>query len=146
MATTRARPLSPHLTIWKWGPHMLVSILHRVTGSALALAGTTVFVWWLAALAGGPESYAVFRNWVVQRADSNAVLPGIANGLSLVAAIGLSWAFFQHLANGIRHLFMDMGAGYELKRTRATSMATIAFSVFATLALWVYIFAVKGGA
>ena len=28
------RPLSPHLQIWKWGPHMLVSILHRITGDA----------------------------------------------------------------------------------------------------------------
>ncbi len=145
MARPSARPLSPHLTIWKWGPHMLVSILHRATGTALALAGTLVFVWWLAALAGGPESYAVFRNWVVQRDDATAVFPGLANGLSLVAAIGLSWAFFQHLANGVRHLFMDMGAGYELKRTKATSIATIAFALVATLALWVYIFAAKGG-
>ena len=142
---THSRPLSPHLTIWKWGPHMLVSILHRMCGIALALVGTTVFVWWLAAMAGGPESYAVFRSWVVQRADSNAVLPGLANGLALVAAIGLSWAFFQHLANGVRHLFMDMGAGYELKRTRATSISTIVFAVVATLALWAYIFAIKGG-
>ena len=124
---------------------MLVSILHRMCGIALALGGTVIFVWWLAAMAGGPESYAVFRNWVVQRADSNAVLPGIANGLALVAAIGLSWAFFQHLANGVRHLFMDMGAGYELKRTRATSISTIVFAVVATLALWAYIFAIKGG-
>jgi succinate dehydrogenase / fumarate reductase, cytochrome b subunit len=145
MARPSARPLSPHLTIWKWGPHMLVSILHRATGTAMALAGTAVFVWWLAALAGGPESYAVFRNWVIQRADSNQVLPGIANGLALVVAIGLSWAFFQHLANGVRHLFMDMGAGYELGRTKATSITAIAFALVATAALWVYIFAVKGG-
>jgi succinate dehydrogenase / fumarate reductase, cytochrome b subunit len=143
MSRASARPLSPHLTIWKWGPHMLVSILHRMTGTALALAGTALFVWWLAALAGGSESYAVFRHWVIDR-NNDAIMPGIANGASLVVAIGLSWAFFQHLANGVRHLFMDMGAGYELKRTKATSVAAIVFAVVATLALWVYIFAVKG--
>ena len=42
------RPLSPHLTIWKWGPHMLVSILHRITGAGLAIVGGAAFVWWLA--------------------------------------------------------------------------------------------------
>jgi succinate dehydrogenase / fumarate reductase, cytochrome b subunit len=139
-ARPRARPLSPHLSIWKWGPHMLVSILHRVTGGALATVGTAVFVWWLAALAGGPESYAVFHNWVVQREDSNAVLPGIANGLALVAAVGLSWAFFQHLANGIRHFVLDLGAGYELKTNRMGAIATIAFSVTATVLMWAFLY------
>jgi succinate dehydrogenase / fumarate reductase, cytochrome b subunit len=151
MARPGARPLSPHLferglkLHYRWGPHMLVSILHRATGTLLALAGTAIFVWWLAALAGGPDSYAVFRNWVIQRADDTHVLPGIANGAALVAAIGLSWAFFQHLANGVRHLFMDMGAGFELKRTKATSIAAIVFALVATAVLWTYIFAVKGG-
>ena len=48
------RPLSPHLQIWKWGPHMLVSILHRVSGDGMALVGLFVLVWWLGALASGP--------------------------------------------------------------------------------------------
>ena len=52
------RPLSPHLQIWKWGPHMLVSILHRVTGDGMALVGLGVLLWWLGALASGPEAYA----------------------------------------------------------------------------------------
>lgn len=136
----QSRPLSPHLTIWKWGPHMLVSILHRMCGVGMATVGTVVFVWWLAALAGGPDSYAIFHNWVVQRTDNNAVLPGLANGLALVTAIGLTWAFFQHLANGIRHFILDIGAGYELKINRMGAMATIAFSVTATAAVWAYIF------
>ena len=44
-----SRPLAPHLTIWRWGPHMLVSILHRVTGAGLATLGGGLFVWWLVA-------------------------------------------------------------------------------------------------
>ena len=43
------RPLSPHLQIWKWGPHMLVSILHRITGDGMALAGLGILLWWLGA-------------------------------------------------------------------------------------------------
>ena len=48
------RPLSPHLSIWKWGPHMLVSILHRVTGSGMATVGLAVLLW-----CGGCATYAV---------------------------------------------------------------------------------------
>lgn len=144
-ARPKGRPLSPHLSIWKWGPHMLVSILHRACGVVMATVGTVVFVWWLAALAGGPESYATFTNWVVQREDANAVLPGIANGLALVTAIGLTWALFQHLANGVRHFIMDIGAGFELRVNKLGAMATIAFSVIATLVVWAYVFS-KGTA
>ena len=53
MAEQRARPLSPHLGIWRWGPHMPVSILHRVTGGALTVVGLAVLTWWLLALADG---------------------------------------------------------------------------------------------
>lgn len=144
MSVTRPRPLSPHLQVYKWGPHMLVSILHRVMGVGMATVGVAVFVWWLAALAGGKDSYAVFRNWVIQRADNNAIMPGIANGLALVVAIGLTWAFFQHLANGVRHFFMDIGANYELKGNRLSALATLAFSTTATVIMWAYIFMTKG--
>ena len=77
------RPLSPHLTIWKWGPHMLVSILHRITGTGLAIVGGAVFVWWLLATADGPDAYAAFTGWAVDwalalrhmPADSSAPAP-----------------------------------------------------------------------
>ena len=54
------RPLSPHLGIWRWGPHMLVSILHRLTGAALTVAGMALLCWWLIAIAAGPDAYATF--------------------------------------------------------------------------------------
>ena len=53
-ATMSNRPLSPHLQIWKWGPHMFTSILHRVTGDGMALVGLAVQLWWLGAMASGP--------------------------------------------------------------------------------------------
>ena len=59
--------------------------------------------------------------------------------MALVVAIGLSWALFQHLANGVRHLFLDMGAGYELRTNKRGALATIAFALVATVALWAYI-------
>jgi succinate dehydrogenase / fumarate reductase cytochrome b subunit len=121
-----ARPLSPHLTVWKWGPHMAVSIIHRVTGAGLATVGAAAFVWWLAAAAAGPEAYATFAGWATS-------WPG------LVVAVGLSWALIQHTLSGLRHLVMDIGAGYEIERNKIWATLTVAGSLILTSALWLWI-------
>jgi succinate dehydrogenase / fumarate reductase, cytochrome b subunit len=126
MHARRSRPLSPHLTIWRWGPHMLVSILHRATGAALSLVGGAVLVWWLLALAGGPDSYRLFSVWSRQ-------------GLGIAVGLGLTWAFFQHLLSGLRHLVMDAGAGLELRTNRVWARMTLAGSALLTTALWLHI-------
>lgn len=118
-----ARPLSPHLTIWKWGPHMLVSILHRVSGDGMALVGLPVLLWWLGALASGPEAYETF----VGLATS---IPGY------VVLVGLSWAFFNHLSSGIRHFVLDIGAGYELTANKRWSVLTTLSGAVLTAAFW----------
>jgi len=137
--TTRPRPLSPHLSIWKWGPHMAVSILHRAAGVGMAIGGVAAFVWWLAALASGPDSYASFHYWVVARNDDNALALG-ANVVAKLVAIGLTWALFHHLANGIRHFVMDLGANYELRGNKLSSSLVIAFGVTATVVVWTAVF------
>ena len=124
MSRNPSRPLSPHLTIWRWAPNMLVSILHRVTGGALTFAGLALLTWWLVAIAGGPEDYAMFT--------AVATSP-----VGLIVLVGLSWAFFQHTFSGLRHLVMDIGAGYELGANRMMSIATIVASLVATALLWV---------
>ena len=121
-----SRPLSPHLSIWRWGPHMLVSILHRVTGGALTVAGLALLTWWLVAAASGVEAYATF--------SAAATSP-----LGLFVLIGLTWAFFQHTFSGLRHLVMDIGAGFELETNKRMSVATIIGSLIATAALWAYL-------
>jgi succinate dehydrogenase / fumarate reductase, cytochrome b subunit len=132
LASRSIRPLSPHLQVYKWGPHMLVSILHRATGSGMATVGSILLVWWLAALAGGAESYATFRD-VFTYAD------GRLNVVGYVIGIGLTLALFQHMASGVRHLVMDTGAGFELKRNKTGALATMMFSVVATAAFWLYL-------
>jgi succinate dehydrogenase / fumarate reductase cytochrome b subunit len=127
-----ARPLSPHLQIYKWGPHMLVSILHRVTGSGMATVGTGLLVWWLAAIAGGAESYATFRD--VFTTDTGAL-----NILGYIIGIGLTLSLFQHMMSGIRHLVMDTGAGFELRRNKMGALATMIASVTLTLVFWLYL-------
>ncbi|WP_353205530.1 succinate dehydrogenase, cytochrome b556 subunit [Sphingomonas sp.] len=132
--TARARPLSPHLSVWKPGPAMIVSILHRITGDGMATVGTVVLVWWLAAISGGPASYASFH-YVFMALWGGAI--------GYLFGIGLTLSFFQHLATGIRHFFLDVGANYDLKGNRAGSIATMVFSVVATAAFWAYLTMVK---
>lgn len=131
MTPARSRPLSPHLTIWRWGPHMAASIAHRVCGVGLATVGVAGFVWWLAALAAGPEAYAVFLAW--------AKWPP-----ALIVPIGLSFIFFLHLANGVRHLLLDTGAGYELKVNRVGAIIVLAAPFVLTALMWAYILLGRG--
>ena len=117
------RPLSPHLTIWKWGPHMAVSILHRISGQGMAFVGLPVLLWWLGALASGPEAYETFT--------------GIATAwYGYVVLVGLSWAFFNHLCSGIRHFVLDIGAGYEVVPNNRWSVVTTTAGVVLTAAFW----------
>ena len=126
MAKAPPRPLSPHLTVWRWGPHMLVSILHRVTGAGLSIVGLAVLTWWLTALAGGTEAYATFAK-------------AAAHPVGVIVLVGLTWAFFQHLFSGIRHLVMDTGAGFELDTNKRFAILTLVGSLLLTALLWVYI-------
>jgi succinate dehydrogenase / fumarate reductase cytochrome b subunit len=118
-----ARPLSPHLTIWKWGPHMAVSIVGRVTGGALATVGAVALVWWLVAAATSAEAYATFMKVAT-------------SWFGIVVGVGLSWAFFQHVLTGLRHLVLDIGAGFELRTNKMWSNAVLAGGVLLTVAFW----------
>lgn len=127
-----ARPISPHLGIYRFGPHMLVSIIHRITGDGMATVGTLLFVWWLAALAGGAESYATFRD-VFTYAD------GSLNAIGWIVGVGLTLSLFQHMASGVRHLVMDTGAAFELRANKLFALATMVVSVLLTVAFWLYL-------
>ncbi len=120
------RPLSPHLQIWRWGPHMLVSILHRATGDGMAFVGLGVLVWWLAAIAGGPASYETFTDLMT-------------TPIGWIVLVGLSWAFFTHMMSGLRHFVLDIGAGYELNTNRFWSMAAPIIAIILTGVFWAVI-------
>lgn len=128
MSRNAARPLSPHLTIWKWGPHMTVSILNRAMGVGLATVGAIAFLVWLIALAMGPEAYATFMSWA-------GWWP------AYVIWVGLTFAYFFHLAAGLRHFVMDAGAGFELNTNRTWAWATMVAPVLLTGLVWLAAFA-----
>lgn len=136
-SSNRTRPLSPHLTIWRWGPHMAVSILHRVTGSGMATVGAVLLVWWLAAAASGEAAYQAFIGMFTTDTGS-------LNALGYLFGIGLTLVLFQHMASGVRHLVMDVGANFELKSNKRSAQLTWAFSILATILFWAYLLGVKG--
>ncbi len=126
MAGASNRPISPHLQIWKWGPAMLVSILHRISGDGLSIVGVAVLLWWLGALAGGDSSYLTFTQHM-------------GEWYGQIVLIGLTWAFFNHTASGIRHLVLDIGAGFELKSNALWSVLTPLIALALTAATWAYV-------
>jgi succinate dehydrogenase / fumarate reductase cytochrome b subunit len=105
---------------------MLVSILHRITGTGLATVGAAMFLWWLTAAAAGPDAYASFQGWATWK-------------WMLIVWVGLTWALFQHTFSGVRHFVLDIGAGYELKANKAWAVASLFASILMTAALWAWI-------
>ena len=120
------RPISPHLSIWKWGPHMAASILHRITGDGMALVGLAVLLWWLGAMASGEAAYASFAGHA-------------GSWYGMVVLVGLSWAFFSHMCTGLRHFVMDVGAGYELTTNKMWSVLAPVTGILLTIAFWAVI-------
>lgn len=108
---------------------MLVSILHRITGVGAAVVGGALLVWWLVAIADGPDAYKRF----VELAT---------NPWTLIVWVPLSWGLIQHTLSGIRHFVMDIGAGYELGTNKRGALLTLILSVLLTALLWLYILGV----
>jgi succinate dehydrogenase / fumarate reductase cytochrome b subunit len=143
MAATKPsnRPTSPHLQIWRWGPGMALSILHRVTGVGLGLFGLGLLLWWLGALASGPAAYQTFTSWTWADLGSldwsgAAVIGSLVKVLIKVVMVGLTWAFFQHLVSGVRHFVLDTGAGYELDANNRWSTISIVLGPLLTALFW----------
>ena len=130
-----SRPLSPHLSIWRWGPGMLLSILHRVSGDGLSIVGLPLLLWWLGALVSGPEAYATLVHWVWAGEPGNMV-QSVTNVLGKIALVGLTWAFMQHMLSGLRHLVLDTGAGYELNINKTWSVVAMVAAPVLTAAFW----------
>ena len=124
--TAKPRPLSPHLSVYKFRITSTLSILHRLTGVVMSL-GAVALVWWLFAVASGPDAYATF-----------AAVAGSIVGK--VALAGWLFTFFYHLCNGIRHLFWDAGKGFEMAQARASGWTVIIVSGAATLLSWLIAF------
>ena len=116
------RPLSPHISIYRWPVTMTVSILHRITGVAMSV-GFIVLAGWIFDAAAGEQTY-----------DKMAGV--LDNPIGLVLLIGWSFAFFFHLSNGIRHLVWDTGRGFEKSQANASAWFVLILPVVLTTLFW----------
>ena len=132
MGAKASRPLSPHLGIYRRSPAMMVSIIHRVTGFIMATAGMGALLWWLYAIASGPESYATFQSYAIAAGAEATTIQMMSNWFFRLLALAVVYSFFQHLFSGLRHLVMDMGAGFELNTNRTWTLAVFIAAFFAT--------------
>ena len=119
------RPLSPHLQVYRLPLLPLVSIMTRVCAIALSL-GVLVFAIWLISLGIGETAYA-------------KMIGLLTSPLGVVALIGWTFALMWHSANGVRHLFWDMGMGLDLETTEKSAYAVIGFSIVTTIGIWLWI-------
>ena len=127
----KPRPLSPHLSVYKLIPTMLMSIVHRITGAALYF-GTLLVAWWLVAAASGPQAYETaswfFGTWVGR-----------------LILFGYTWALVHHMLGGLKHLVQDTGAGLEKNFTTKMAIAQPVFSILITVLIWFAGYAVRMG-
>ena len=127
----KPRPLSPHLSVYKLIPTMLMSIVHRITGAALYF-GTLLVAWWLVAAASGPQAYEMvswfFGTWVGR-----------------LILFGYTWALVHHMLGGLKHLVQDTGAGLEKNFTTKMAIAQPVFSILITVLIWFAGYAVRMG-
>lgn len=119
------RPLSPHLSIYRWPITMALSILHRVTGVALSI-GLIVLASWLIHAAAGPEQYQWFRITM-------------STPIGLLLLIAWAFAFFFHLGNGVRHLIWDTGRMFEMHQANASAWFVLIFAFAGTAAFWLLV-------
>ena len=115
-------PLSPHLQIYRWHISSLLSITHRISGVINLLALILIF-FWITFLSFGESNYDLF-------------LSKINSLFGKFILIGLTWSMSFHLLSGIRHLFWDLGYGYEIKTANISGIIVIIFSLVTTIAFW----------
>ena len=127
-----ARPLSPHLTIYRPMLTMMMSIVHRITGMAL-YAGMLLVVWWLIAAAAGANAFANVQ-WFMDSLIGRLIL------------FGYSWALLHHMLGGIRHLIWDTGRGFGPTEREWLALATLIGSIGLTIVVWVVGYMFVGGA
>ena len=116
-------PTSPHLQIYRLPLTALLSITHRITGVILAL-GCLILVWILAAAANGPEAYAAFE-------------PHLSSWYGQLFLLGFVFSLYLHFCNGVRHLFWDVGYGFELETVDLTAKLAIGIAILLTVATWI---------
>ena len=115
-------PTSPHLQIYRLPLTALLSIAHRITGVILAI-GCVLLVWMLALAANNAAAY-------------QQLVPHLGSWYGQVFLLGFVFSLYLHFCNGVRHLFWDVGYGFELETVDLTAKLAIVMATILTIATW----------
>jgi succinate dehydrogenase / fumarate reductase, cytochrome b subunit len=127
-----SRPLSPHLTVYRWPVTMMTSILHRATGMALT-GGAVILAWWLVAISNGLDGgYQIFMALA-------------SSPLGMLVLFGATWSLAYHFFNGLRHLAWDLGYGFDKKLAERNSVIIFALSFASAIAIFAIVWTGHGG-
>ena len=118
----KERPISPHLQVYKPQITSVLSIFHRITGVALTF-GLILLVAWIFTLSLGEEYFEYFSLF-------------IKSWFGLLILFGFTLALNYHFCNGIRHLFWDVGYGYEIETVHKSGLAVLIVSFSLTTLIW----------
>jgi succinate dehydrogenase / fumarate reductase, cytochrome b subunit len=130
-AAAKVRPLSPHLTIYRWQVTMMASITHRITGIGLGV-GALILAWWLVSISNGPEGYETFMSYA-------------GTPVGLVILFCCAWGLAFHFLNGIRHLAWDLGYGFQKQTATRSGSLVYVLSVVIALAVFAFVWTGHGG-
>jgi succinate dehydrogenase / fumarate reductase cytochrome b subunit len=128
-AEPSARPLSPHLQIYRPMLTMMMSIAHRITGGALYV-GTLLLAWWLIAASADARTFST-ASWF------------LGSWIGLIILFGFTWALFHHLLGGLRHFLWDAGHGLDHPEREYLAQATLIGGIVLTIIVWAVFFVVR---
>ena len=123
--TKETRPLSPHLSVYRWQVTNTLSIIHRISGVILYFGALYLSLWIAAISFKGPFS--------------DLIIVALNHPVSKIILIGLSFVFFYHSLNGLRHLLWDIGKGFEPNQVRNSGIVVVILSILMTILFWLSI-------
>ena len=129
--TRKPRPLSPHLSVYRPIPTMVMSIAHRITGVGLYF-GTLLVAWWLLSAASGPEAFETARDF-------------FGSWFGRLVLFGYTFVLIQHALGGIKHLVQDTGRALAPDLTTKMAIAQPVLAIIVTLLIWFAAYAIRLG-
>ena len=117
-------PLSPHIQIYSWHVSSIVSISGRITSVINTFTFITICIW-ISSLLLGPENYKTIQNF-------------LNSFIGKFILFGIIWSFSFQILSEIRHLFWDLGYGFEIKTANITGIIVIIFSLALTIIFWLF--------
>jgi len=125
----RARPLSPHLDVYRMTLTMAMSIVHRITGVGLYI-GVLLLAWFLLALSSDATTFATFSGF-------------IRSFIGQLLLLGFTWALFHHMLGGIRHALWDSGVGLDAPLREQLAQGTLIGGIALTIITWIIAYTVR---